>query len=107
MTVEKCYSRINWLNKSVSLTTPLGATNLNKMDKAIEIIDNEVVAISAKIGSLDGTKVNEDQISNMIVDFAYDDKTGVMTLTRYDEIVELMMKEGDIDLIYKIKNSYM
>ena len=105
MTVEKCYSRINWLNKSVSLTTPLGATNLNKMDKAIEIIDNEVVAISAKIGSLDGTKVNEDQNSNMIVDFAYDDKTGVMTLTRYDEFVELLMKEGDIDLIYKIKNS--
>lgn len=103
MIVEKCYSRINWLNKSVSLTTPLGATNLNKMDKAIETIDNEVVAISAELGSLDGTKVNEDQISNMIVDFTYDDKTGVMTLTRYDGttlIVDTAIEKMAVNFFY-------
>lgn len=103
MTVEKCYSRINWLNKSVSLTTPLGATNLNKMDKAIETIDNEVVAISAELGSLDGTKVNEDQISNMIVDFAYDDKTGVMTLTRYDGttlVIDTAIEKMAVNFLY-------
>ena len=37
MAVIKVYTRINWLNKSESLTTPLGKTNLNKMDKAIAV----------------------------------------------------------------------
>ena len=51
MAVIKVYSRINWLNKSESMTTPLGKTNLNKMDKAIDTIDNEVVSISSTIDS--------------------------------------------------------
>ena len=58
MVVIKVYTRINWLNKSESLTTPLGKTNLNKMDKAIDTIDNEVVSIAATVDSLE-TKVEE------------------------------------------------
>lgn len=87
MAVIKVYSRINWLNKSESLTTPLGKTNLNKMDKAIDTIDNEVVSISATAESLDTTKADKDQLNNMITDIAVNDKNGVISITKYNGTV--------------------
>ncbi len=87
MAVMKVYSRINWLNKSESLTTPLGKTNLNKMDKAIDTIDNEVVSISATTESLDTTKADKDQINNMVTDISFNDKNGVISITKYDNTV--------------------
>lgn len=87
MAVIKVYSRINWLNKSESLTTPLGKTNLNKMDKAIDTIDNEVVSISATAESLDTTKADKDQLNNMITDISVNDKNGVISITKYNGTV--------------------
>lgn len=87
MAVVKVYTRINWLNKSESLTTPLGKTNLNKMDKAIDTIDNEVVSISATAESLDTTKADRDQLNNMITDIAINDKNGVISITKYNGTV--------------------
>ena len=87
MAVMKVYSRINWLNKSESLTTPLGKTNLNKMDKAIDTIDNEVVSISATTESLDTTKADKDQLNNMVTDISFNDKNGVISITKYDNTV--------------------
>lgn len=87
MAVIKVYSRINWLNKSESLTTPLGKTNLNKMDKAIDTIDNEVVAISSTVDSLDTTKANADQLNNMVTDISFNDKNGVISITKYNGTV--------------------
>lgn len=87
MAVIKVYTRINWLNKSESLTTPLGKTNLNKMDKAIDTIDNEVVSISATMESLDTTKANKDQLNNMITDIAVNDRNGVISITKYNGTV--------------------
>ena len=87
MAVIKVYTRINWLNKSESLTTPLGKTNLNKMDKAIDTIDNEVVSISATAESLDTTKADKDQLNNMITDIAINDKNGVISITKYNGTV--------------------
>ncbi|KQC86053.1 hypothetical protein [Butyribacter intestini] len=87
MAVIKVYNRINWLNKSESLTTPLGKTNLNKMDKAIDTIDNEVVSISATAESLDTTKADRDQLNNMITDIAINDKNGVISITKYNGTV--------------------
>ena len=87
MAVMKVYTRINWLNKSESLTTPLGKTNLNKMDKAIDAIDNEVVSISATAESLDTTKADKDQLNNMITDIAVNDKNGVISITKYNGTV--------------------
>ena len=87
MAVIKVYTRINWLNKSESLTTPLGKTNLNKMDKAIDTIDNEVVSISATMESLDTTKADKDQLNNMITDIAVNDKNGVISITKYNGTV--------------------
>lgn len=87
MAVIKVYNRINWLNKSESLTTPLGKTNLNKMDKAIDTIDNEVVSISATTESLDTTKADKDQLNNMITDISFNDKNGVISITKYNGTV--------------------
>lgn len=87
MAVIKVYTRINWLNKSESLTTPLGKTNLNKMDKAIDAIDNEVVSISATAESLDTTKADKDQLNNMITDISFNDKNGVISITKYNGTV--------------------
>lgn len=87
MAVIKVYSRINWLNKSESLTTPLGKTNLNKMDKAINLIDDEVVSMSAKVDEIDTTKANADQLNNMVTNVSYNEKTGVITFTKYNKTV--------------------
>lgn len=87
MAVMKVYSRINWLNKSESLTTPLGKTNLNKMDKAIDTIDNEIVSISATTESLDTTKADKAQLNNMVTDISFNDKNGVISITKYDNTV--------------------
>lgn len=87
MAVIKVYSRINWLNKSESLTTPLGKTNLNKMDKAINLIDDEVVSMSAKVDEIDTTKANADQLNNMVTNVSYNEKTGVITFAKYNKTV--------------------
>ena len=87
MAVIKVYTRINWLNKSESLTTPLGKTNLNKMDKAINLIDDEVVSMSAKVDEIDTTKANTDQLNNMVTDVSFNDKNGVISITKYNGTV--------------------
>lgn len=87
MAVVKVYSRINWLNKSESLTTPLGKTNLNKMDKAIDTIDNEVVSISANVNAIDTTKADKTQLNNMVTDISFNDKNGVISITKYNGTV--------------------
>lgn len=87
MAVIKVYTRINWLNKSESLTTPLGKTNLNKMDKAINLIDDEVVSMSAKIDEIDTTKVSADQLNNMVTDVGFNNKNGVISITKHNGTV--------------------
>lgn len=87
MAVIKVYTRINWLNKSESLTTPLGKTNLNKMDKAINLIDDEVVSMSAKVDEIDTTKVSADQLNNMVTDVGFNDKNGVISITKHNGTV--------------------
>lgn len=87
MAVIKVYTRINWLNKSESLTTPLGKTNLNKMDKAINLIDDEVVSMSAKVDEIDTTKVSADQLNNMVTDVSFNDRNGVISITKYNGTV--------------------
>lgn len=51
--MAKLYSRINWVDYP-SVTTPMNATNLNKMDKGIDDLDT-------KVNSLDTSKANKTQ----------------------------------------------
>lgn len=50
--MEKFYNRINWQNKP-NLATPLGATNLNKMDSALEELDNRTLELNRKNNTYD------------------------------------------------------
>lgn len=76
------YSRINWLNKSESLTTPLGKTNLNRMDSAIyNIAENlDVVYNEMSTGKLD--KADADKLIVGMPTWNRD--TGVLTIHFYD-----------------------
>ena len=51
MPAVKKYTRINFQNYP-STSTPLNATNLNKMDKGIDDLDDEVVAVKNSIENL-------------------------------------------------------
>lgn len=73
--MEKVYTRINWLNEDVSQTTPLGASNLNRMDSALDTIDNRVVTI-------DITKSSESEVLTMLADVTYNTASGQFTFTR-------------------------
>jgi len=78
------YSRIFWLNKSESLATPLGKTNLNKMDSAIKILDGRTVELYTEAVRLNTAKADRSQLNNLLTGWAIDNASGIVTLTRYD-----------------------
>lgn len=54
MPAMKKYTRVNF-QAYPDKTTPVSATNLNKMDKGIDDIDNEVVVINDKLSNIGDT----------------------------------------------------
>lgn len=74
--MNKAHSRIFWENEP-SLATPLNEANLNKMDLAIDVIDDRVVAF-------DITKLNTAVGNTLVQSFVLDPKTGVITVTKLD-----------------------
>jgi len=71
--MDKAYTRITWQN-SPSVATPLGATNLNKLDLATDSIDNRVVA-------MDTSKANVTTINAMVRDITFNNSDGKLTIT--------------------------
>ena len=91
--MNKAYSRVNWQNEP-SLTTPLNATNLNKMDSALDTVDTRVV-------TFDTTKANQSDLLQSLKQVAYNTTTGVFTFTYWNGTTQ------DIDLnIEKIPVSF-
>ena len=76
MALNKLYSRINWENYP-SEKTPLNESNMNKMDAALNDLDNRVI-------SQDATKANKTSLNNLISDWTMDENTGIITITRFD-----------------------
>lgn len=72
----KTYSRIDWENEP-STKTPVNETNLNKMDAALNEIDNRVV-------SLDTTKANVSEVNGLVASIEFNEDTGVFTVTKKD-----------------------
>lgn len=72
----KTYSRIDWENEP-STKTPVNETNLNKMDAALNEIDNRVV-------SLDTTKASVSDVNGLVASIEFNEKTGVFTVTKKD-----------------------
>lgn len=72
--MQKAYERINWEN-SPSDATPVNEQNLNKIDAAMNEVDNRVIV-------LDTTKVSKTELSEYFYDVAFDESTGIITFTR-------------------------
>lgn len=72
--MQKVYSRINWENYP-SENTPLNESNLNRMDYAVDEIDDRVIA-------LDTDKASTTTIATLVKDITVDDATGVITVTK-------------------------
>ena len=74
--MDKLYERINWENEP-SVSSPINATNLNKIDYAVDELDNRVI-------SLDTTKISKAETASDIVGVSLDEDTGIFTFTRRD-----------------------
>jgi hypothetical protein len=74
--MQKAYSRINWENYP-SEQTPINESNLNRMDSALDEVDDRVI-------TLDTTKAEITDISTLVESVTVDDTTGEITLTKYN-----------------------
>ena len=72
--MQKVFNRINWQNYP-SEDTPLNESNLNRMDYALNEIDDRVI-------NLDTQKADQTVVNGLITSIAIDDETGVITITR-------------------------
>ena len=72
--MNKTYGRINWENYP-SDETPLNESNLNKIDVATDEIDNRVI-------TLDTTKATKEEVSTLVQDVVFEEKTGIITITK-------------------------
>ena len=72
--MNKAHEDINWVNYPLT-DTALNASNLNKMDRSIDVIDDRVVA-------MDTTKANTTDMLQAFIDVDIDDTTGVLTFTK-------------------------
>jgi hypothetical protein len=76
MALNKVYTRINWEDYP-SENTDIDEINLNKMDSAIDTLDNRII-------SQDALKVDKSAINGNIADWTMDETTGVITITKYN-----------------------
>lgn len=76
MALNKLYSPISWENYP-SEKTPINEANLNRMDVALNELDNRVI-------EQDATKANKTSLNGLITDWQMDEKTGIITITKYD-----------------------
>lgn len=72
--MNKAYGRIDWQNYP-SDETPINESNLNKIDVATDEIDNRVI-------TLDTTKATKAEVSTLVQDVAFEEKTGIITITK-------------------------
>ena len=70
--MNKVYTRIIWENFP-SEKSPLNEANLNRMDLALDNIDNRVV-------EMDATKVSKDVANNLVKTWSIDEETGIITV---------------------------
>lgn len=71
--MNKAYTRIIWENYP-AVTTPLNETNLNKVDLALDSVDDRVV-------EMDTTKANQTDMLSTLTNVTYNETTGVFVFT--------------------------
>lgn len=75
-TWSKLFTNFAWKNKP-DTSTPLGQTLLNRLNNAINGIDDRVVTLNAE-------KASTADLNGSIVNIRLDEKTGIFTFTRFD-----------------------
>ena len=71
--MQKAYSRINWENYP-STETPLNESNLNRIDLALDTVDNRVV-------EFDLTKANQTDLLTCVDGITFNTSTGILTIS--------------------------
>ena len=71
--MNKAYVRINWENYP-SDATPLNESNLNKIDAAMDELDNRIIEQETK-------KLDKSTANGMVRDVYFDSQTGIFTIT--------------------------
>lgn len=76
------YTRVGWENKDTSLKTPLNATNLNRMDKAIGDLCTNLDVV---YNETDTKKLNKSSANKLLSETpTWDEKTGILTFKFFD-----------------------
>lgn len=93
--MNKAHVPINWENYP-SDETPLNERNLNKMDSAIGIIDDNVV-------TLDATKATKTEVATLVADVTFEESTGIITITKKNGskiTIDTQMEKIAINFVY-------
>ena len=72
--MNKAFSNFTWENEP-SVNTPISANNLNKVNNALNEVDNRVLIHET-------TKANKTDVQNTITGVSLDENTGIFTFTR-------------------------
>ena len=66
--MNKAHSAVGWVNEPAT-DSPLNATNLNKMDNTIGVLDDRII-------TLDTTKATKTEVSTLFSDVSFNEDTG-------------------------------
>lgn len=77
MAYSSAHNNIDWKNKSEDLSTPLGKTNLSKINTELRVHDERIL-------ELDMSRLKSEDISQVVKGVSVDNKTGVITITRWN-----------------------
>lgn len=72
--MNKAYARIVWENYP-SINTPVNEQNLNKMDAAVDEIDNRIIA-------MDASKVDLSKANELVKEILWNEPAGVLTVVK-------------------------
>lgn len=104
--MQKTYSRINWVD-APNTSTPISASNLNKMDSALNEIDNRVVELAGYQEEAKASEENAKQSELLAKEYA--DRLFDATPEGYNEVVDTVeanreaIESIDSDLGNKIR----
>lgn len=93
--MQKIYNRINWENFP-SEKTAVNESNLNKMDLAIDNLDDRVVAMDAS--KVDLTKANE-----LVKEILWDESNGTLTIVKMNgsqAIIDTKLEKLAVNFAY-------
>lgn len=74
--MEKSYFPYTWKDKP-SIESPINSANLNHIESGINELDNRIVVLSQD-------KAEKKDLANVFINFEFNEKTGVMTFSRFD-----------------------